>query len=148
MDTLERSKRIVELIKVFHQKTRLVQEAEMQKFNLSYGECMHLITIADGCEAINQNDLASKLNINKALVTRQLASLENKGYITRTKNPHNKRENEIALTSKAIEIIPTLMHLHQEWLTHIFSQISDKHLEIFEETLSCLVCGLEKSNKE
>lgn len=144
MDKLERNKKIVKLITVFHQKTRQIQEAEMQEFNLSYSECMHLITLAQGCDSLNQNLLASKLNIDKALVTRQLRSLEKKGYITRTRNPHNRRENEIALTSKAIEIIPTLLHLHQKWLTHIFSKISDTQLDILEETLSTLVCGIEK----
>ncbi len=145
MDTSDKSEKILGLINSLHQKMRLIQETKMRKYGLSYGECMQLLTLARESEMINQNILASKLNIDKALVARQLARLESKEFITRTKNPYNQRENEITLTDKAKELVPKLIFSHQQGINQIFTQIPGEDLEIFEKTLATLLCSIEKS---
>lgn len=56
-------------------------------------------------EGINQNDLAFYTNRNKSSLARVINSLEKKNYIARIPAKHDKRINQLFITSKGQQII-------------------------------------------
>ena len=67
--------------------------------DVSQGECRVLTFVFLG-KASSPTDLTENLSMDRALVTRNINSLEKKGLITISKDPSDKRRRLLALTEK------------------------------------------------
>ncbi|WP_125769120.1 MarR family winged helix-turn-helix transcriptional regulator [Companilactobacillus furfuricola] len=54
---------------------------------------------------MTQTDIQRELQINGSAISRHLKGLENKGYVTRIRNPENNREVVVELTQMAKETV-------------------------------------------
>lgn len=59
---------------------------------------------------MTQTDIQRELQINGSAISRHLKGLENKGYVTRIRNPENNREVVVELTDKAKETVGNCGH--------------------------------------
>ena len=64
---------------------------------------------------IPQDRLAEVIYVNKSNVARQLASLEEKGFITRTPDPQDRRSLLVYPTQKATDALPAIQKVHRAW---------------------------------
>ena len=64
---------------------------------------------------IPQDRLAEVIYVNKSNVARQLASLEEKGFITRTPDPQDRRSLLVYPTQKATDALPSIHKVHRAW---------------------------------
>ena len=64
---------------------------------------------------IPQDRLAEVIYVNKSNVARQLASLEEKGFITRTPDPQDRRSLLVYPTQKATDALPAIHKVHRAW---------------------------------
>lgn len=64
---------------------------------------------------IPQDRLAEVIYVNKSNVARQLASLEEKGFITRTPDPQDRRSLLVYPTQKATDALPVIRKVHRAW---------------------------------
>lgn len=64
---------------------------------------------------IPQDRLAEVIYVNKSNVARQLASLEEKGFITRTPDPQDRRSLLVYPTQKATDALPAIHNVHRAW---------------------------------
>lgn len=79
-------------------------------------ECLQVIRRNEGT---SQSFLREQLHVDKAAVTRMIASLEKKGLITRCRDEQDKRTDKIYSTEKALEIRADKMgaeSMFYEWL--------------------------------
>ena len=83
----------------------------------------------------SQEELAQELCLNKSTVARSLNSLEEKGYITRTPLPNDKRQFSVHPTEKMLSVLPEVKEASDEWMSLLSSDISKEELEIFESVL-------------
>lgn len=83
----------------------------------------------------SQEDLAKELCLNKSTVARTLNFLEEKGYITRTPLPNDKRQFAVHPTEKMLAILPQIKEASNEWMTLLSEGISQEELEIFNSVL-------------
>ena len=82
-----------------------------------------------------QEDLARELRVNKSTVARNINYLEEKGYVSRTPLPQDKRQFSVFPTEKAQSILPEIRAASGEWMTRLSEGISPEELEIFHKVL-------------
>ncbi len=84
----------------------------------------------------SQEDLARELCVNKSTVTRNLAYLDEKGYITREPLPHDKRQVSVFPTEKMLAVFPEIKAASLEWMTLLSEGIPQAELDIFDAVLA------------
>lgn len=67
-------------------------------------------------EGLVQEDISSRLSMDKAFVTRELNALCDMGLIKRAKDPQDHRRNHIYLTDKGHELGESLVKIEEEWV--------------------------------
>lgn len=83
----------------------------------------------------SQEELARELCLNKSTVARTLNSLEEKGYITRSPLPTDKRQFSVYPTEKMLSVLPEVKKASLEWMTLLSEGIPQEELEIFDSVL-------------
>lgn len=83
----------------------------------------------------SQEELAKELCLNKSTVARNLNCLEEKGYITRTSLPSDKRQFSVYPTDKMLAVLPEIKSASAEWMTLLSEGISEEELKIFNSVL-------------
>lgn len=83
----------------------------------------------------SQEELARELCINKSTAARAMMRLEDKGYITRTPLPNDKRQFSVHPTEKMKAILPEVAAASAEWTALLSEGIPQEELEIFNSVL-------------
>ena len=83
----------------------------------------------------SQEDLARELCVNKSTVARNINYLEEKGYVTRSPLPQDKRQYSVYPTEKARDVLPEIRAASSEWMTLLSEGISQAELEVFDSVL-------------
>ncbi len=103
----------------------------LQPLNLSSAEgniLLHLLTQGQG---VVQEQLVEQMDVSKPAISRALDSLAAKGYITRQRDLEDKRAYRIWLTSKALEIGPSIEQVYNHVFALALQGISQDELECF-----------------
>ena len=95
--------------------------------SFAYAICMH--------PGFSQEQIARHLCLNKSMVTRRLAQLEEHGYVTRVTSETDKRVMLVYPTEKMQEIFPRVREITQNWNRAVSENISDEEMAIFESVL-------------
>ena len=86
-----------------------------------------------GC---TQEELARDLNVNKSSVARQLAVLEERGFIRREPSPGDRRSQLVYPTQKALDLQPRILQVLYEWNAYLTGELTPEE----QEVLSGLIC--------
>lgn len=86
-----------------------------------------------GC---TQEELARDLNVNKSSVARQLAALEERGFIRREPAPGDRRSQLVYPTQKALDLQPRIRQVLREWNAYLTGELTPQE----QEVLSGLIC--------
>lgn len=81
---------------------------------------------------ISQEQLADLLIFNKSSVARQLASLEEKGFVRRERSPQDKRILLVYPTEKAEEVVPYIHRAVQEFRESISQGLTEEEMELLD----------------
>ena len=73
---------------------------------------------------LSQEEMAKRLNVNKSSVTRQLALLEEKGYVERRPDPKDKRSLLIYPTEKALALEERIFQVYGAWNRYLTQDLS------------------------
>jgi len=115
---------------------RQIINENLRPLNLSSAEgniLLHLFT--QGSE-MGQDRLVEQLDISKPAVSRALASLQAKGFVTRQPDPHDRRAHRICLTGPALEIGPAIEQAYNQIYTQAMRGISQEELDSFVKLFS------------
>ncbi|MGG5370827.1 MarR family winged helix-turn-helix transcriptional regulator [Enterococcus sp. AZ196] len=112
----------VKMINRIAQLSALYREKEFKKLGL--GE-MHHAYILSVCAdpGISQEQLACKIFINKSNVARQLAQLEQKGFITRQSDQNDARRLRIFPTEKSLALESEIRSILAAWNQTLLAEI-------------------------
>lgn len=83
----------------------------------------------------SQENLARELCVNKSTVARNINYLEEKGYVSRTPLPQDKRQFSVFPTEKALKVLPEIRSASSEWMTRLSAGISPEEFEVFVSVL-------------
>lgn len=88
---------------------------------------------------ISQEQLSRTIFVNKSNVTRQLALLEQNGFITREPKQGDKRVLQIYPTKKALLLYPKVRGVMQDWSAYLLADFSEPQREQLREMLSLVL---------
>lgn len=100
-------------ISITNRCVSLYRSERLEEYGLM-GHQQIYIMVACKHPGISQDELAKHIHINKSNVTRQLAILEERGFITRTPAEHDRRQVQVYPTEKAKEMHPRVVEVLQE----------------------------------
>ena len=85
---------------------------------------------------ISQDQLASRICINKSNVARQAAILEEDGFITRTPSSTDKRIMQLFPTEKTLELLPQISQVLVNLEYYLTGDLSEEEKNLLESLLS------------
>ena len=104
-------------------------ESNLSEYGLTLNmwRCMIIIENNRGC---NLKDIAKALNVDSAIITRNIKKLEDLKYVIKLKSDNDNRTFDLCLTDKGLDIFKLLNQYHHKWyekITHNFNEeeISD-----------------------
>lgn len=104
---------------------------------ISQGESRVLTFVYLG-RAASPSDLTEKLSMDRALVTRNITSLEKKGLIAITKDPEDLRRKLLALTDEGGRVAVELVDLYVAFNRYLESALSKSERQALMKTLGKL----------
>jgi len=84
---------------------------------------------------ISQECLARKLSLNKSNVTRQVAILEEAGFLYRTLSPTDKRMAEVYPTQKAYDALPHIWSITADWENFLTQDLTEEETKLLAALL-------------
>ncbi|AOY74531.1 MarR family winged helix-turn-helix transcriptional regulator [Clostridium formicaceticum] len=79
---------------------------------------------------ISQDQLARIIYVNKSNVTRQLALLEDNGFITRTPCENDRRQRQVYPTEKAMQVYPKVREALYQLNAYLLEDFSEEEKEL------------------
>ena len=83
----------------------------------------------------SQEELAKELCLNKSTVARTINALEEKGYVTRSALPNDKRQFSVYPTQKMIDVLPEVKKASEEWMLLLSDGSASEELEVFNSVV-------------
>lgn len=80
------------------------------------------------CPGISQDKLAQRICINKSNVARQVAILEEDGFVIRKPSSADKRVMELHPTEKTMELLPQIRKIVNCWEQCLTSDLSEEEV--------------------
>lgn len=79
-----------------------------------------------------QDLICKSYMIDKTTVTKALHSMEERGLITRTVNPENRRQNLINLTKDGKDLIKDVVNVYDDWVSEVVTSLNEDEQKQFE----------------
>ncbi len=136
----ERISVLVEIItRIIHRAVRI----EGEPVNIGYGDLLysseiHLIAMAGMYPGSNLSTIASQLGVTKGAVSQIVSRLEQKGYITRSREEGDSRNFSLVLTEKGNNALLWHQGLHECILHHLISGLNRDDPALLDAV--CSVC--------
>ncbi len=80
---------------------------------------------------ISQDAISRRLFINKSNVTRSLSYLEEHGFVTRERDPEDRRQTLVYPTEKALDILPQVREIIRGWNAYITDGFTEEEMEMY-----------------
>lgn len=93
---------------------------------------------------LTQDQLAQKLHVNRSSVTRQLALLEQNGFVTRVRSEADHRAIEVYPTEKAEQVLPLIWQTFRSWREALTADLTEQQMDTLEELLAILARRAEE----
>ena len=87
------------------------------------------------CPGITQDQLAKQIFFNKSNVARQLAALEEDGFVERRPSPEDKRAMLVYPTQKALDVLPQISQILIEWENTVSQDLTPEEKELLVSML-------------
>lgn len=88
-----------------------------------------------GDPGISQDQLAQRICINKSNVARQIAVLEEEGFVTRMPSATDKRIMELYPTEKTVELLPQIKKVLQCWESWLTQDLTEEESRTVADAL-------------
>lgn len=116
-------------ISILYRQGNAFLTKKYSKYNIGSGQYMFLIQLY-GKDGLSQEELSSRLNIDKGTTARAIKKLEDEGYIIREIDEDDKRAYKIFLTEKAKEIREGFFKILGDWNNILTSGLTAEEVEI------------------
>jgi MarR family transcriptional regulator, transcriptional regulator for hemolysin len=110
---------------------RQILNEELRPLNLSSAEGNIVLHLLLQGQEMGQEQLVGQLEISKPAVSRALDSLEAKGFVTRQKDPGDRRMHRVRLTGQALEVGPAVEQAYNRLYALAMQGISQADVEHF-----------------
>lgn len=108
--------------------------------SLSFSQFMILVGFTCSEDGnVSQSEIADRLNLTEATVSRHITSLVASGHLSRTEDKQNRRKHIIAITAKGKKAFTMTGHIIEKELDSIFSPVKEKDRMTILKNVSIVV---------
>ncbi|HKL60155.1 MAG TPA: MarR family transcriptional regulator [Sphaerochaeta sp.] len=105
--------------------------SRLKAYHIGPGQQAYLLTLLPH-ESIMQEELARRLHVDKANVTRAIKGLVEQGYVTREQSDIDKRALLITLTEKGVQVRSEVEAIAFAWIQKVRAPLSDEEWNTME----------------
>ena len=116
-------------ISILYRRAQSYIACQMRPYQIGSGQSIFLVALYQS-DGINQEELSSKLMIDKGTTARAIGKLEKEGYVIRRINPEDRRSYHIFITDKARKIQPILYKVLVSWTEILIVDLSEEEREM------------------
>ena len=109
----------------------------MERLGVGFSQ-FKIMRIVQGHPTVTQRDIAERLGQTEASISRQVKLLQERGLISVTISPENRREHHSSLTPKGTRIIEEVFRVLHESYAPMFESLGDKRQKQLLETLGLM----------
>ena len=113
---------------ILHRRSQLFVVEACERLHLTYSEYVMLIRLYDS-EGAKQDDLANMLYLDKAVVTRTMNLLEDKGLVERRRDEHDRRVRRVYLTDFGREQHTYMRNIIQRWVDFLAGEMPPEQVK-------------------
>ena len=121
-----------------HKRLKRTQSRMLEEYQISLIE-YHILMAVLHAKKLSQNELAAALDVDKALISRQIQAMEQKGLLSGQTDPVCRRRKCLTLSQQAIALLPQLQEVHRRSLEQLFGDLPEERLWEFQSILGGLV---------
>ena len=102
-------------------------ESNLSEYGLTLNmwRCMIIIENNKGC---NLKDIAKALNVDGAIITRNIRKLEDLNYVIKVKRDNDNRFFNLCLTDKGLDILNLINEYHDKWYEKITCNFNEEEV--------------------
>ena len=126
--------RFLKNIGIISRCTEMYRDDRFRAIGLNSRQAVYLQHICRE-PGITQDALGKNICVNKSNVTRQIALLEENGYVKRTPDAADRRQVCVFPTEKAYEILPTIREGFKVWREYLSEDLTEEEGRILVEAL-------------
>lgn len=112
-------------ISITYRCAMLFREKELADTGLAGCQTPYLTALCRR-PGVTQEELARELSVNKSSVTRQLAALEEKGWVRREGDPRDKRSLLVYPTQQTLDMMARIMSCYGAWNEYLTQGFTDE----------------------
>lgn len=106
----------------------------LAKFGLTDAQYPYILRICR-TPGITQDELSRQLCIHKSNVTRQVAILEQNGFVSRCEDPSDRRIRRLYPTEKATQILPDVREGLRAWNRYVTADLTEQEVGLLESLI-------------
>ena len=106
----------------------------LAKFGLTDAQYPYILRICR-TPGITQDELSRQLCIHKSNVTRQIAILEQNGFVSRCEDAADRRIRHLYPTEKATDILPEIREGLRTWNRYVTADLSEEEFAMLESLI-------------
>lgn len=115
-------------INMIYQSGALFREQKLAQEGICGWHTKYILAVC-GAEGVSQEALAKQLFVNKSNVARQIARLEEMGYVKREQSKTDRRAFNVCSTDKGKELYIKIKQINAEWRQRITENFTEEECE-------------------
>lgn len=119
-------------ISILNRRAYAYFQKKLGPLGIGPGRQAYLLALKPG-EVIRQEELALRLRVDKANVSRAVEGLVRSGFVGKAQSPDDGRAWNISLTRKGSEIRGEVENISGEWIRKLQSALSEEEWNRMEE---------------
>jgi len=126
---------------LWHKIRAYIREEAIAQFDITVSQFHMLRRIDYGKDSVSQ--LADTMHISRAATSRTVNVLVNKGLLTRTHNPNDRRYVQLRLTEEGKILLQTLFGITGNWMEGKLAELDEAELENIINAVEALTRAFE-----
>lgn len=110
---------------------------QLAPFGLKSSHASYLLEICRS-PGISQDTLAKRICFNKSNIARQIAVLEEGGFVRRKPGAEDKRVMELYPTEKTLELMPQIRQVLRSWRSYLMEGLSEDEIAVLDKALTSM----------
>lgn len=102
------------LLSMLHRLSRIYFQRELADYRLGHGQLPVLLYLYEHSGS-TQHEIGAAFHMDKGSVSSLIQLLENNDYVSRERNPNDRREWSLFLTDRARDIMPRVGDTLKNW---------------------------------
>lgn len=128
------------IIKTMNEITRCGKQFRNERLAPLGLKSSHASYLLEICRSpgISQDTLAKRICFNKSNIARQIAALENDGFVLRKASQEDKRVMELYPTEKTLELMPQIRQVMRDWRAYLMEGLTEEEIALMDKILTSM----------